>query len=206
MMRLYHSPTSPYVRKVMIVLHETGLADRVTLVNGGGSPIAPNAATAAANPLGKVPCLERDDGPAVFDSRVICRHLDTLHDGPRLYPAGHALTSTLTLEALADGVLDAAILMLYENRLRPEDKRFDPWLEGQKAKILRALDAVEALWIAHLEGPMDAAAIAVAATLGYLDFRFGALNWRDGRPKLAAWFEGWTVRPSFIATTPKDPA
>ena len=205
-MRLYHSPTSPYVRKVMIVLHETGLADRVTLVNGGGSPIAPNVATAAANPLGKVPCLERDDGPAVFDSRVICRHLDMLHDGPRLYPAGHALTSTLTLEALADGVLDAAILMLYESRLRPEDKRFDPWLEGQKAKIVRALDALESLWVAHLEGPMDAAAIAVAATLGYLDFRFGALNWREGRPKIAAWFESWTVRPSFIATTPKDPA
>lgn len=205
-MRLYHSPTSPYVRKVMILLHETGLIDRVALVPGSGSPLAPNAATVAANPLGKVPCLERDDGPAVFDSRVICRHLDGLHDGPRLYPSGHALTSTLTLEALADGALDAAVLMVYEARLRPAEKRFAPWEDGQRAKIARALDALESLWIAHLEGPMDAGAIAVAAVLGYLDFRFASLAWREGRPKLSAWFEGWTVRPSFIATMPQDPS
>lgn len=201
-MKLYASPTSPYVRKVLLTLHETGLLDRVEIVDGQGTPLAPNPGAVAANPLGKIPALERPDGPTLYDSRVITRYLDSLHDGPRLYPTGAALWSTLTLEALADGMLDAAVLTVYESRLRPEDKRFSGWTDAQRGKIVRALDALEAEWLAHLKGPTDAGAIAVAAALGYLDLRFPEMQWRDARPGLAAWFETASKRPGFAETVP----
>jgi glutathione S-transferase len=202
-MKLHHSPTSPYVRKVMLALHATGQVDSVTLVNSSGTPLDPNPGAVAANPLGKIPALEREDGPTLYDSRVICRYVDSLHDGPKLYPAGEALFSTLTLEALADGVLDAALLVVYESRLRPEDKRFEPWVEGQRAKIRRALDALEREWIAHLRGPTTMGALAVAATLDYLDLRMPVGDWRDGRPALAAWFEIAKAAPGFAETAPE---
>ena len=122
-MRLFHSPTSPYVRKVMVLLHESGLLDQVELVTGSGTPLDPGAAPLDANPLGKVPALEREDGPALFDSRVICRYLDDRAKAG-LYPTGAALWDTLVLEAAADGILDAALLMVYESRLRPEPLSF----------------------------------------------------------------------------------
>lgn len=203
-MKLHHSPTSPYVRKVMIVLHETGQTGAVTLITGANSPLAPNPATVAANPLGKIPCLERPDGPALFDSRVICRYLDSLHHGHKLYPAGPALWSTLTLEALADGILDAGLAAIYEQRAHDEAARAQNWIDAQRLKISRACDALEAHWLAHLAGPLDAGAIAVAAALGYVDFRFGDLGWRQGRPGLAAWHAGFAGRDSFKATVPAE--
>jgi glutathione S-transferase len=202
-MKLYHSPTSPYVRKVMLTLHETGLLDRVACVGGQGTPLEPNGATVAANPLGKIPALERPDGPTLYDSRVITRYLDSLHGGPKLYPEGAALWSTLTLEALADGLLDAAVLTVYEARLRPEDRRFAAWTDAQRGKIARALDALESEWLAHLKGPTDAGAIAVASALGYLDFRFPDIDWRATRPGLAGWFEIAATRPGFAETAPR---
>jgi glutathione S-transferase len=202
-MKLHHSPTSPYVRKVMIVLHEIGLADRVALTTNPSTPMAESPTLTAANPLGRVPCLEREDGPAIFDSRVICRYLDSLHAGRKLYPVGEALWTTLTLEALADGMLDSAVSCIYEARLRPKQLRYQPWVDAQKGKIRRGLDALEAGWTAHLSGPMDAGAIAVAAALGYLDFRYGDMAWREGRPRLAAWHAGFAARDSYQATQPE---
>lgn len=204
-MRLYYSPTSPYVRKVMVVLHETGQLAEVELVSGSGSPVDPGGAPLEANPLGKVPALERPDGPALYDSRVICRYLDaSAKDGAGggLYPEGARLWDTLTVEATGDGILDAALLMVYEGRLRPEELRFAPWVEGQWAKVDRALDALETRWMAHLEGPLDAGQIAVGCALGYLGFRHGARGWRTGRPALAEWFDGFAARPSMVATLP----
>lgn len=201
MMHLYHSPTSPYVRKVMVLLHETGLLSRVTLVTGSGSPIDPGTAPLEANPLGKVPALERPDGPALYDSRVICRYLDDLA-GSNFYGSGPALWDVLTIEATADGILDAALLMVYEWRLRPEQHRFDPWVEGQWAKVDRALDTLETRWMAELEGPLDMGQIAVACALGYVDFRHDARGWRDTRPRLAAWYADFAKRPSMLATQP----
>lgn len=204
-MRLFHSPTSPYVRKVMVLLHETGQLDEVELVTGSGSPVDPGTAPLEANPLGKVPALERRDEPAIYDSRVICRYLDARAKGGAgagLYPESLRLWDTLTVEATGDGILDAALLMVYEGRLRPEELRFAPWVEGQWAKVDRALDALETRWMAHLEGPLEAAQIAVACALGYLDFRHGARGWRDGRPALAAWFANFAARPSMMATQP----
>ena len=200
-MQLYHSPTSPYVRKCMILLHETGMLDRVDLISVAGTPVNPGSMPLAQNPLGKIPALERDDGPALYDSRVICRYLDGL-SGKGLYPAEPRLWDTLTVEATGDGITDAAILMVYEVRVRPEDKRYDPWVEGQWGKIDRALDALESRWMDHLTGPLDMGQIAIACALGYLDFRHGARAWRDQRPNLAAWYDAFAMRASMQATMP----
>jgi len=200
-MRLYHSQTSPYVRKVMVLLHETGQAGDVTLIPATGSPVDTGTMPLALNPLGKIPALERGDGPALYDSRVICRFLDD-RAGGRFYPTGAQLWDTLTLEATADGILDAAVLMIYEMRLRPEDMRMPQWVEGQWAKISRALDTLETRWRAHLAGPVDMGQIALGCALGYLDFRYADRDWRAGRPGLAAWAEEFLVRPSMLATRP----
>ena len=197
-MKLYHAPTSPYVRKVMVTLHLTGQLDSVKLIDGSGTPIEPNEATLAANPLGKIPCLVTDDGTALFDSRVICRYLDW-RAGAGLYPAGDALFPVLTAEALADGITDAGLLATYEWRLRPEAYRYAPWVEGQRAKIVRGLDLLERTG-AVLSGPMNAARIAAACALGYLDFRFADLGWRGRCPKLAAWFAEFAETPAMQAT------
>lgn len=185
----------------MVVLHETGLSERVEPVAVPGTPAEPNALTIARNPLGKIPTLERDDGPALFDSRVICRYLDHI-SGAGLYPAPPRLWETLTLEALADGMLDAAVLIVYEARTRPEDMRSAPWVEAQWGKVARGLDALEGRWIAHLAGPLDIGQIATGCALGYLDFRHAERDWRAGRPALAAWYERFSGRPAMQATTP----
>lgn len=200
-MRLYHSPTTPFGRKVMVLMLEARLADQITVVEASGTPIDPGSMPVTRNPLGKIPALERAEGTAIYDSRVICRYLDDLA-GAGLYPAAPKLWETLTLEATADGILEAALLMVYENRIRPEERRFPDWVEGQWSKVARALDAIEAQWMDHLAGPLDMAQIAVGCALAYLDFRLDARNWRDGRPRLAAWEAGFAQRPAMQATKP----
>ncbi len=199
-MRLYHSATSPYVRKVMVVAHMTGQAEALDLVSGGGSPLEPNEATCSVNPLGKVPCLITEEGEALFDSRVITRYLDA-RAGGGLYPKGEGLWPVLTREALADGIVDAAILVVYENRLRPEELRYSPWMQGQRSKIYRALGYLEGQAGRFPETP-DAGHVAIGCALGYLDFRFPDLAWREGRPALAQWFEGFAAHPAMQATLP----
>lgn len=201
-MRLYHSPTTPFGRKVMVLLKETGQEGAVTIVPAAGTPVAPGSLPLAHNPLGKIPALELEDGTAIYDSRVICRYLDA-RAGGRLYPQVPLLWRTLTLEATADGILEAAILMVYEDRIRPEDKRFPDWVEAQWAKVTRALDALESDWIAHLEGPLDMGQVAVGCALSYLDFRHGGRDWRAGRPALAAWEGAFARRPAMQATVPQ---
>ena len=200
-MQLLTGPTSPYCRKVEVLLRESGLKEHVTEVMGSGTPLEPNATTIVTNPLGKIPALIRDDGPALYDSRVICRYLDSLA-GNVYYPETR-LWEVLTLEATAEGIIDAALLMAYEWRLRPEDRRFEPWVEGQWTKIARALDVIEARWMSHLGGRLDMSHIAVGCALGYLDFRHDARGWRNGRPSLAAWFAEFSGRPSMQDTVPQ---
>jgi glutathione S-transferase len=199
-MRLYHSPASPYVRKVMVVLHETGLVDQVEIVPAAGTPVAAGTMPLARNPLGKIPTLERPEGPALYDSRVICRYLAEKAGGA-LYPPAR-VWETLTLEATADGILEAALLLVYETRFRSETERSAAWQDGQWDKIARALDALEARWMAHLAGPLDAGLIAVGCALGYLDLRHADRGWREGHPALAAWEARFAERPSMKATVP----
>lgn len=199
-MKLRHSPTSPYVRKVMVLAHEAGLAGGIETV-----PTAPGAdeeSLARDNPLGKVPALTTDDGTVLYDSPVICEYLDSLHDGPRAFPAaGTARWTALRLQALADGVLDATILRRYEE-MRPSEKQYAEWIERQTRKATRGLDALEsdADMLADPAGPLSIGDISVACALGYLDLRYGSEDWRNGRPALAAWYAGVANRPSMQAT------
>lgn len=201
-MRLFHSPASPFVRKVMITLIETGLADHVTLTSVATTPMAPDAALIGSNPLGKIPALELDSGEVIFDSRVICRWIDN-HVGAGLYgPAGQEWP-LLTLEAMADGMLDAAVLMVYEWRMRPEECRYAPWVEGQWAKVARTLQAVETEWMPRLATPqLNIGQIALGAALGYLDFRHSDRQWRAAHPRLAAWEAEFSARPAMQQTQP----
>jgi len=202
-MRLHYSYASPYVRKVMVVAIETGQRDALELTPRKVSPVAPESEVNRDNPLGKVPCLVTDDGRALFDSRVICEYLDSRHDRPKLFPAGPARWTALRRQAQADGILDAGILARYETLLRPGERRWPDWIEGQKAKMARALDALEGEAESFGE-TVDIGTIAVACALGWLDFRYAADDWRAGRPRLAAWFDGFAQRPSMADTTPRE--
>ncbi|QIK41283.1 glutathione S-transferase [Pontivivens nitratireducens] len=202
-MKLYDSKTSPYCRKVMVLAHEAGQVDALTLDYVAGTAVSPGTLPVSVNPLGKIPCLVRPDGPALYDSRVICAYLDDLW-GTNLYPTGTRRWETLTLEATADGMLDAALLWVYEVRLRDEAQWNHGWRDGQVAKVVRALDALEARWLAHLHGPLDMGQIAIGVALGYLDFRQPVGAWREGRPALAAWYETFSQRPSMLATVPVE--
>lgn len=199
-MKLLYSPASPYVRKVMITAHELGLADRFELVTGGSSPLEPNPAITAVNPVGKLPALILDDGTVLADSRVICRYLNRLGGGA-LYGSGAAEFPIIAREAMAEGMIDAALLVVYEGRLRPENIRFEDYVEGQRGKIRRGLDAFEAR-VAEMAGDPTIDKIALGAALGYFDFRGPVGEWRGGRPGLAAWYSAWAERPSMQATMP----
>ena len=199
-MKLYHSPTSPYVRKVMVLLHETGQLDDVTLVTAQGTPLDSSAMPVAQNPLAKVPTLERPDGPAIYDSRVICRYLDERRNCG-LYPAAR-LYETLTLEATAEGIIDTSLLMTYETRLRPEDKQYPEMKQALWDKVARSVATLNSRWMSHLSGPLDMGQIAVACALGYLDFRHDAYGWRNGNDALADWYAGFSERDSMKATVP----
>lgn len=200
-MKLYHAPASPFVRKVMVLLHEAKAADRVSLVPVSGNPLDPGTMPVDRNPLGKIPALERPDGPTLYDSRVITRYLDDLLQAG-LYPPTPRLWDTLVVEATGDGIAEAAVLMRYEMQVRPEATRSAAWAEAQWAKIARALAALEDRWISHLSGPVDMGQVAIGAALGYLDFRHGERDWRSARPGLAAWYEAFRTLPSMQLTAP----
>jgi glutathione S-transferase len=199
-MRLIYSPASPFVRKVVVLMHEAGLSDKVTL-----NPVATTALNTAddaraANPLGKIPALVRDGDSTIFDSRVICRYLDDLA-GSNLYPADR-LWDVLTLEALADGIMESAVSMVYEVRLRPENEQSPAWIDAQWSKVTHALAALEANQFAAATGDVNMGQLAVACALGYLDFRHAGRNWQADFPKLAAWQQQIGQRASMMATTP----
>lgn len=202
-MTLFHNPASPYVRKVMVLLHETGQRDRVALQASQLTPVNPDTALNQDNPLGKIPALRLADGNVLYDSRVILDYLDQQHVGNPLIPReGSARWRRLTLAALADGIMDASVLIRYELALRAPEKHWELWLDGQRDKIRRALAVLEADAIAELASHFDVAAISVACALGYLDFRHPDLQWRDAQPRLAAWYAEVSQRPSMLATQP----
>lgn len=201
-MKLHYSPASPYVRKVLVCAEECGVRSRIELVTTAVAPHAPNTDYGRIAPLMKLPVLERDDGSVLFDSVVICEYLDEISKGPRMFPPnGEARWRALRLHALGDGILDAALLARFETALRPAELRWDAWLQGQMAKVEMSLDYLERS-IGDLEGEPDIGRVAVGCALGYLDFRFSSMPWRDKRPRLAAWFKTIGKRPSFEQTLP----
>ncbi|QFT91369.1 putative GST-like protein YibF [Roseovarius sp. THAF9] len=199
-MQLISAKPSPYGRKVKVTLIETGLIDEVEMVEVMTTPVATDTTVAAANPVGKIPALVRDEGPTLYDSRVICRYLDA-RAGTKLYPEGR-IWETLTLEATAEGILDAALAMVYERRVRPENMVYEPWIEAQWEKISRSVAAINARWMSHLRGPLDAGQIAVGCALGYLDFRLDDRGWRKGNDALDDWFAVFAERESMTASAP----
>ncbi len=205
-MKLYYTSTSPFVRKVLLTAHELGLVDRLELTVLRPSPLAPDPVLSLTNPLSKIPALVLDDGSTLYDSRVICEYLDGLRghdDGPRLVPAsGAERWRTLRLQALCDGILEAGILVFYERLQRPTELQWAPWLDGQTAKVRQGLDALEGE-VEAWSGPVDAAQIAAGATLGWLEFRNAVGDIRQGRPRLGAWYEAFSQRPSMQATWPR---
>ena len=201
-MKLYHSPASPFVRKALVAAHELGLADGIEIVPVAMTPVKSVPELNEENPLGKIPALVLDDGTALFDSPVICEYLDTLHGGSRLFPAdGPGRWTALRRQALADGLLDAAILCRYETFLRPEERRWVDWIDGQRSKFRRALDSLEGE-AESFGGTVDIGTISAGCAADYLDFRSLDEGWREGRPHLAAWLEGFAARPSMQATRP----
>lgn len=199
-MKLIYNPASPFVRKVWLVLIETGQIDDVEMVEVVTTAVNTAEEARKANPLGKIPALVLDDGSTLYDSRVICRYLDERAQSG-LYRSDD-IWSLQTLEATADGIMEAAVLMVYEHRIRPEEMVYQPWLDAQWQKIERALPAISDRWQNELNGPMHIGHIAVAAALGYLDFRHPDRKWRDGNPELAEWFAGYSQRPAMLATQP----
>ncbi|CTQ32647.1 glutathione S-transferase [Jannaschia rubra] len=198
-MQLYSSPASPFARKCRVVLIETGQED-VDVRDVTANPMGGEPALNAANPSGKIPVLVRDDGPAIHDSRVICRFLDA-RGKAGLYPEGR-LWEVLSIEANADAMMESAVAITYEKRLRPEALHWSEWFDAQWTKIARSLDALEGRSMPLLEGPLNMAQIAVGCALGYLDLRLSDRNWREGRPTLAAWEERFAARPAMTATRP----
>lgn len=197
-MQLLYQTHSPYARKVLVMAHEAGLAGRIEVIHHETSPTRRNEAVFAANPLGKVPVLICADGLALFDSVAICDHLDGLHDGPKLIPpAGRARALTLRLQALAQGVADAGIALRWDTERRPEALRYPALAEGQAAKLQAGYDFAERE--ADLDGPVELGQIALATALSWLEFR-GLPAFRPGRPRLSAWFDTFSRRPSMRAT------
>lgn len=199
-MKLIFSPASPFVRKVRVVIDESGLTDQVTPVPVQTTPLVTDPAARNANPLGKIPALVLDDGKSLFDSRVICRYLNDI-SGAGLYPA-ERIWDVLTLEALADGIMEAAVLMVYEGRLREAENRSVTWVEAQWEKITHALDALERQEFAAMQGDLNIAHLATACALDYLDFRHGAREWRKGRAALDEWHSQIARRTSLQTTLP----
>jgi glutathione S-transferase len=200
-MKLYYSPPSPFARKVIVAAHELGLADQIVLEQVAVTPVSQNDLVAASNPLAKVPTLVLEDGQALFDSRVIVDYLDSLSERSLAPRDGAQRWRVLTELAQADGLLDAALLARYELMRRPEPLRGDAWTDGQMSKVRRALDAFETS--ARRAGDdLGIADIGVACGLGYLDFRFPDEGWREGRPRLAAFYAQISRRPSWLATDP----
>ncbi|MBH3458751.1 MULTISPECIES: glutathione S-transferase [Pseudomonas] len=202
-MVLFHAPLSPFVRKVLLVLHETGQLDRVRLQTVNISPVSGDEQLNQDNPIGKIPALRLEDGSVLHDSRVICEYLDSQHVGNPLIPhEGSARWRRLTLASQADAIMDAAVSSRYESFLRPEDKRWDGWLQAQSQKIRRGLADLEQHHLAEIASGFDIAAIGVACALGYLDLRQPEFGWREQQPGLAEWYAQVSQRASMLATVP----
>lgn len=202
-MKLHFSPASPFVRKVRAAAIEVGLADRIELVPATVAPTSANRDFAALNPLRKIPALETDDGLVLYDSIVIAAYLANLAGDTRLFGEGAARWPILTRHALADGMLDCALLVRYETVLRPSELRWDKWVDDQMDKIEAGLAAFEAD-IADPEIAPDIATLTLAILLGYLDFRFPEHGWRSRYPRLSAWYHVVRARPSLAGTKPAD--
>lgn len=203
-MKLYWSPRSPFVRKVMVCAHEIGIADRIEKIYTLVTASELNPDVMRVNPLGRIPALVTDDGAVLYDSVVICEYLDAVHGDSRLFPPDKSRRwQALRRHALGDGMLETLILWRNERR-RPAAQQSRGMLAAFEGKITSALDALTHEAPALAREPADIGHVAIACALGYIDFRFGDLDWRAGRADLAQWFASFSARRSMEETTPRD--
>ncbi|MDQ7249845.1 glutathione S-transferase [Dongia sedimenti] len=197
MMKLRYSITSPFVRKVLVTAIETGQENEIERVKTNTA----DPELAACNPLNKIPALTLEDGSVLIDSAVICEFLDH-RKGAKLFPRNSTRWPVLSLMALCDGMMDAAILRRYET-LRPEALRSSEWDQRQKGKVWNSLAELERQ-APGFGDRVDIGTLTAAIMLDYLDFRFAHEPWRDAHPKLAQWHKAFSARPSLQATLPAD--
>ncbi len=194
-MKLYGVPASPFARKVVACAVARGIG--LELVPGKVNPTAPEVL--ALNPLGKIPVLELDNGASLFDSPVICEYLDSRGEAPPLFPpAGLERWTALRRQALADGLMDAAVARRGE-AARPQDEARAGVVAKLKAVVEACLDAMEQ---DVLPDTPDIGTIAYGCALGYLDFRYADEPWRAKHPQLAAWYAGFEKHPCMLTTQP----
>ena len=199
-MTLYWSSRSPFVRKVMVMAHETGVVDLIDTKRVLVGSATLSAEVMAVNPLNKIPTLVLASGETIFDSLVICLYFDSLHDGARMAPPfGPQLMHDLTGHALGDGLMQNVVLRLAE-RNRPADLQSPAHDAAYRAKIYATLDRLEAQADVWLGTRFSLASLAIGCAIAHLEFRYAAENWRDGRPAVAHWFELFSKRPSVKAT------
>ncbi len=200
-MKLFYAAASPFVRKCLVSARELGLRERLELVPAAAHPVNRDQAVVAHNPLGKIPTLITDDGTVLYDSRVICEYLNGLGDGHLIPQQGPQRWSVLVDQALADGLMDAAVLTRYENAARPEALRWTDWMAGQLDKVTCGLADIE-LRVGAFAGRVDLGTIAIGCALGYLDFRFASFGWREKYPTTARWYAQFEERESMRTTRP----
>jgi glutathione S-transferase len=198
-MKILFSPFSPYVRKCLVLAHELGLNDRIELLPSNAHPVNRDRDIIANNPLGKVPTFFTDDAQVLYDSRVICEYLNDLVDGSLIPRSGPERWATLTLQSLADGMLDAALLARYEDVARPEALRWSEWRAAQLDKLETSLTWLEA-HPEKLRARVDLGTLTLGCTLWYLDLRFPDLGWRERHQGIAGWYAQFSQRPSMAMT------
>ena len=197
-MKLIYQTHSPYARKALVFAHEVGLADRIEVVHHETSPTLRNERVFAENPLGKVPVLLRPGLPSMFDSDVICAYLDTLHPGRKLIPAdGEVRWHALRMQAVAQGLADAGIAIRWETVRRPAALRYEALRAGYEQKLIASYDWLEREL--DVDAPIHVGHVAVATALSWLEFR-ELPTFRNRRPQLASWLDGFEQRPSMRAT------
>ena len=205
-MLLHWSPRSPFVRKVMIVAHELGLANRLRTARTVVTAAVPNPELMKENPQSRLPTLRLADGTAIYDSPVICEYLDSLHEREKLFPVDFAeRLVALRRQALGDGMLDSLVAWRSE-QLRPVEQRSGKLIDAWRLKTRASVDMLEGEAEALAASRLSIGHIALGVALGYIDFRFPELAWRDGHPRLAAWYETFKARRSVVMNEPADDA
>jgi glutathione S-transferase len=198
-MKLCYSALSPFVRKVRVAAIEHNLMDKIEIVDSDHSDMFKGINP--ANPLGKVPSLTLENGDVLFDSFVICEYLDSIGSGPSLFPAaGPERWQVLTLHEMANGMTDAAYQRRVDSIL-PEGEGSPSWSARLKLSMESCLNEMEKQAESYGD-KVNIGTIAVGCALGYHDFRFGDEQWRNGRPKLTKWYDGFAARPSMAQTAP----
>lgn len=203
MMKLYWSARSPFVRKVAIAAAETGTEARIERIATAIAQPKVNPDLLAINPVGKIPLLVLEDGTQLADSRVICEYLDTLHRGSRLFPEGAERWAALRWQAIGDGLLEQLLLARNES-LRPDGQKSQAYVDGYAARYLRGFDWLEEEAKDLAAAPFGIGHISIGCLLGFADFRYDDLSWRNGRPLLAKWYHGFVGRRS-ARDNPADP-